>query len=344
MPDAIPERIPDDNVGDTLSGGSMQGNVAIEGGVVAPVRFEGQTSGLLMALLMGASNGTGGAGATTPEIVEAGIAFKHYMDFQASSDGLFCTLVIDKNLAADETYDYTTCKVTQVELAHANSKLQGTFNLIAHSLLRDGTVNGDTEIGAVTHATDGLLAIFQQVELRLTEVTGSEDNLDSADELNVTEAKITINRNIAGEFESGSNAGYVGEPDVNGFPEAMLEFTVQDYKAGLMDTLIKDYQAIQDGREPKIYKAELFWTGKDIPTTAASNKYSMRFMLPALVLETSPGNAPSPGAKAPVTFTMKVQTPQAASLPDGTEWSWATAGAAPIRYLLQNGNALSILA
>jgi hypothetical protein len=342
MPEGIPEPISDDNIGDSLSGGTLQGNIGIEGTLVAPMRYEGPSSGLLMALLMGQSNDGTGPGNTTGEEIDVGASYKHYMDFQSNSDGLFCTLVIDKNTGADTQWDYVTNKVSQVELAHSNGKLVGTFTLIAHSLLRDGSVNGDVEMAAVTHETDGLLAIFNQVELRLTEITGAEDNMDSADEILVTEAKVTVNRNIAGDFESGSNAGYVGEPDINGFPEASLEFTIKDYKSGTVDTLITDAQTINTGRIPKVYKAELFWTSINIPTT--STPYEMRFMFPALTITSGPASGGSPGAKVPVTINMKVQTPQADSLPHGTEWAWAVAGGIPIRFLLTKATGTSILA
>lgn len=348
MPEGIPEVIADDNLGDVLSGGTLQGNVAIEGTVVCPMRFEGPTSGLLMALIMGASRDeVGGAGTTIPEEIEAGIVFKHYMDFQPDADGMFATLAIDKDVGVDAQYDYTTCKVSQVELSHSNGKLINTATLIAHSLLRDGTINGDTEFAAITHATDALLMIFTQFEFLITEVTGAEGNLAPGvanEEILVTEGKFTLNRNISGEFESGSNAGFVGEPDINGFPESMVEFTKQDYKSDIVNTMLTDAQTIQAGRQPKIYKCELTWTGVTIPSSSPPEPYFVKILIPACTIVTAPTNAGSPGAKVPVTMTLKVQTPAAASLPNGSDWTWATAGGAPIRLLLQNGNALSILA
>lgn len=341
LPEGIPEEIPDNNIGDVLSGGSLQGNVAIEGPIVAPMRYEGPTSMLLMALLMGQSNDGTGPGNTAPEEIDAGASYKHYMTFQSNADGLFATLMVDKNVGANKQYLYPTVKVAQAELAHSNGKLMGNYTKIAHSLDRD-PATGDTQMAAVTHMTDALLAIFQQVELRLTKITGSEDNLDANDEILVTDAKVTINRNISGDFESGSNAGYVGEPDINGFPEAMLEFTIKDYKAGAVATLIEEAQTIQSGRVPNVYKAELFWQGINIPTT--STPYEMRFQFPALTVRTSPTQGGAPAQKVPVTIGMKVQTPQTATLPDGTEWSWASAGTDPFRFLVTNGQNVSILA
>jgi hypothetical protein len=344
LPEGIPEPINDDNLGDVLSGGTLQGNVGIEGTIVCPMRYEGPTSELLMAILMGQSNDGTGPGNTVPDEIDVGASYRHYMTFQANSDGLFATLMVDKDVGANNQYQYPGAKVSQVELAHNNGKLMGTFTLIAHSVTRDVTApsGGDAQMAAVTHVTDALLAIFNQVELRLTKITGSEDNLTSSEEILVTDAKITINRNISGEFESGSNAGYVGEPDINGFPEAMLEFTVQDYKTGAVATLVEEAQTIQTGRVPDVYKAELYWTGINIPTT--STPYEMKFQLPALVIQSAPTAGGAPGSKVPVTVTMKVQTPQADSLPDGTDWSWASAGTDPFRFLLTNGRNVSILA
>jgi len=342
LPEGIPEVIADDNIGDILSGGTLQGNVGIEGTIVAPMRYEGPTSELLMALLMGQSNDNVGPGNTAPEELDVLGSYRHYMMFQANSDGLFATLMVDKDVGANAQYNYPTVKVSQAELAHSNGKLMGTFTLIAHSLIRDrGT--GDAEMAAVTHVTDGLLGIFNQVNLRLKEITGSEDNLAGGDEILVTDAKITINRNISGEFESGSNAGYVGEPDINGFPEAMMEFTVQDYKESTtVAAIVTDAQTIQTGRAPKVYKAELYWNGITIPST--SDLYEMRFQLPALIVQSAPTSGGAPGSKVPVTVTMKVQTPQAATLPHGTEWADFTAGTDPFRYWVQNSRNVSLLA
>jgi hypothetical protein len=70
----------------------------------------------------------------------------------------------------------------------------------------------------------------------------------------------------------------------------------------------------------------------------------MRFDFPAVTLVTAPTNAGSPGAKVPVTINMKVQTPQTATLPDGTEWAWSTAGTDPFRFQVQNSRNVSLLA
>jgi hypothetical protein len=341
MPEAIPEPIEDNNVGDILAGNTMQGNVNAEGGLVVPMRYKGPTSGLLMAVLMGQS-GDASAVDGAPEEIEAGVVYKHYMHFAASNLGKMATLMIDKNLGTDLQWLYPSIKPSQAEINHNNSKVMGNFTNIAHSLDPNPT-GGSTQMGNVSHTTTRDLAIFQQVTLRVAEITGTEDNLDSADEVLVTDLKVTVNRNISGEHESGSNAGYVGEPDLNGFPEVMMEFTVQDYIAGRVADLLRAAQTIQTCRQPKTFKAEIHWTGCDIVGSTGPVQFEMGFDLPAMNIVSGPANATAPGQKTPVTLGFKVITPSSDLLPDGTDWAWVTAGGSPFRFFVQNDRSAAIL-
>lgn len=341
MSEGIPEPIKDENVGDSLSGGTYQGNVTAEGALVAPMRFLGPSGQLLMALLMGQSGDENGGASGAPEEVELGVAHAHYMYFQASNTGLFATVVIDKDLGDDNYYEYPTAKISGIEFNHNNGKLMGTFNMIANKCERSSLTNVVAAVGAVTHVTTGRLCLFNHIEVLIAEVDGSDANLDSDDEILVSDAKIMVNRNISGDHVSGSSAGIIDEPEVAGFPEATLEFTIPDYSTAL-DTLIKGAQAVQDGRVPKTYKATITWTGPDIPGTASSNKFSMQFDFPALTIATAPTNAGSPGSKVPVTIGFNIVTPQAT--PGGTDWAWVTAGTIPFRFVIQNSNSAAILA
>ena len=341
MSSGIPEPIKDENVGDALSGGTLQGNVTAEGTIVAPVRYKGPTSGLLMALLMG-NSGAGGASGI-PEVIEVATTFLHHMLFQNSNTGLFYTMVMDKGLnGADLPWEWPSVKLGQTEFGHADGKVMITPTNMARSVERASSINGDAQIALVTHVTEADLAIFNQITVFLQEITGAEDNADANDEILVTDAKMTINRNLSGDHESGSNAGYISEPETGGMPTAQMELTIADYKDNV-DALIKVSQIIQPCRLPKIYKASLIWTGCEIPGTTQSDTFFMRFDIPAMTLADAPVNASGPGSKVPATLTFDINTPQVDTLPNGTDWAWVVAGDTPFRYQLQNDLASAIL-
>lgn len=325
----IPEPIVDENVGDSLAGGTYQGNVAIEGNLVVPFRFEGLER--LTALLMGQSG--------TPTTVEAGIAFEHAQVFQDSNTGKFATVAIDKSVGIHE---YPAVKFSSLELGFNNGKLVGTFGCIANRCDRDAAATNDAAaILAATPPSSSLLVLWTQLQVLLTEVTGSEGNLDSADELLVSDLTFSVDRNLSGDQVTGTLAGQVDEPETDGLPEASLSLTFPNYVAGI-DQLIEDAATIQAGREPKVYKAQLIFTGKEIPTTASANTYHYIIELPAITIRDAPTNAGGPGAKIPVQFDFDVVTPQ--TVPDGTDWSWVTANSTPFRFRIQNGNSAAALA
>ena len=333
FPAGIPDPIKDDNVGDVLSGGTFQGDISVEGNVVIPVRFEGIENDL--ALFMGAAG--------VPTTVEAALAFLHTMPFKSNSDGIFATWAIDKGLGTVDSSpnEIETAKYGSIEFGFDAGKAMLTCGLIANKIERASPVNGATEFGLVTNPTDGLLAVFSASTFRLTEVTGSEGNLTATEDLLVSEARVTANRNISGDHVTGSN-GEIDEPATDGLPEAQLIVTFPQLLTAV-DNLIKDAVALQADRQPKVYKAQLFVTGGLI-TGSVINSYFFYFDLPALTLANAPQNAGGPGAKVPVEMTFDILTPQAATLPNGTDWSWATAGGDPFRARVQNGRATDPLA
>jgi len=330
LPPGIPATIKDDNVGDSLSGGNYQGNIEEhEGAIVMAPRLEGFERHL--ALLMGAD---------TVVINQAGIVFEHDMRFQPSNNGLFGTLAFDKGIGALGTnvHEYPSFKYSQLELGHEGGKLQGTLTGLFNRCERNAPVNGAAQFGAITIPKDGLIALFSALTVRATEVTGAEGNLDGADDLKVSDCRVSINRNIAGDVVSGSN-GEIDEPDTNGMPTADVTLTFPQYTAAV-DALIKAASIPQTGRRQKLYKAQLIWTGPTIPTSAPPLPYLMRFDFPAMTIMNAPTNAPSPGSKVPVEITFSVTTPEAGRLPNGTDWSWVTAGGAPFRAYMFNGNSV----
>lgn len=340
VPEGIPEPIPDDNIGDALSGSIYQGNVSLEGTINPAARFEGNAQRLIHMIMGEHTNQSGVAG--LPTELELNYHYGHEAMFQKSNTGEFGTLAIDKNVGTDLIWEYPSAKPSQLELTHANGKCMLAFTLMCDQLKRTGQVNTSALMATVT-GTSGLLVIFNQIDFKIAEVTGTEDNLGSADEIKITDLKISINRNLSGDHESGSNAGYIGEPETNGMPEANLEFTVANYNS-TNDAIIRDAQAIQDGRLPKIYKASVVWSGHDVPGATPGNNYEMRFDFPSLVITSGPASAGSPAAKVPITVGLKVQTPAAASLPDGTEWADFTAGTDPFRYRCNNNENVNYLA
>jgi hypothetical protein len=340
VPEGIPDPIPDDNIGDSLSGSVYQGNVSLEGVINPAARFEGNAQRLLYMLMGEHTNQAGTPG--VPTELEASYYYAHQAFFQPSNTGLFGTLAIDKNVGTDKIWEYPSAKPSQLELTHANGKCMLGCTMICDRLVRDSSVNTSAVLATVD-GTSGLLIILNHLTFMITEVTGAEGNLDSGDEINITDMKLNINRNLAGDHETGSNAGYVGEPETNGMPEANIEFTVANYNSG-NDALILDAQTIQSGRLPKIYKASLVWDGHDVPGATPGNNYKFQFDFPSLVITSAPASAGSPAAKVPVTIGLKVQTPSAASMPNGSDWTAFTAGTEPFRLTTYNNENVNYLA
>lgn len=341
MPALMPEIIQDANVGDVLAQGIVQGNVSGEGTIVIPVRFEG------VEYFIALFNGDDVVVAGGTDIGEtAGTAVQHVMLFQASNTGKFGTLCIFKG-GADRLWEYETAKISQIELNHANGKLMMTPTLIpnlCNRALGAGNAQASDNLASITAPSTSLLALFNQLTVRIKEVTGSEGNLSSTDDICVTNAQITMNRNLTGIPDS-CGAGEVGEPETDGLPEAMLSLSLADYDDA-NDAFVKDAQTKQADGTSKIYKAQVFWEGKDIAGsdsttgkgTGGVNIYEVACDLPAMqVMEGNP-NAGSPGARTSFDLQFKLITPQTAG--NGTEWTWVVAGSTPFRTRVINENAV----
>ena len=333
----IPTPILDENVGDSLAGAVYQGNIDRNtGNLILNMRYLGLERDL--ALFMGQSG--------VPTDVEAGPGptYLHSFIFQPSNTGFFETLVLDKGIGSlgSKVHEHPSLKYSSIEMAHEEGKARLTLGCIYNKVERAvaSQVNGATELGAVTIPSSQLLLLFSQLSVRLTEVTGSEGNLDSADDFAVTEGRLTANRNITGDIVSGSG-GEIDEPETDGLARAQMVLSFAKYTAAV-DALVEEAQIVQEGRQPKVYKAEMIWTGPAIPGTGASATYFLKWQLPAVTINDAPQNAPGPGQKVPVEMTFDIQTPQ--SVPDGSDWSWVTAGQDPFRVQVQNTNSANPLA
>lgn len=328
LADGVPEPVVDENVGDSLAGGTYQGNVTVEGNLVVPARFMGFEK--LTALLMAQD---------TVTIDQAGKSFYHAQIFQPSNAGILGTIAINKGVGST-THEYPTAKFSSMELAHANGRLVGTLGVIANRCERVAPTNNAAAINAATPPSTGHLMLFTQLEVRMTEVTGAEGNLTGSHTVKVSEAKFSVNRNLKGDNVTGSN-GEIDEPETDGLPEGMLSLSFPNYSAAV-DAFVTQAQRAQTARVPKTYKASLVWTGAVIPTTSPTVNYMFEVMLPALTIAKAPTNATAPGAKVPVQIDLNVTTPQSAA--NGTDWSWVVAGSTPFRLRYLNGNATSALA
>lgn len=339
MPALYPEMIKDANVGDALTAGIVQGNISGEGTVVIPARYEGVE--YFLALFMGLDSVV----LDGVDIGEtSGAANNHIMVFQDSNTGMYGTLAIFKG-GTDRLWEYQTAKVSQVEFNHNNGKLMFTPTLIPNACNRGvGGANAQNtdDLAAATPATRTLLALFNQLTVRIKEVTGSEDNLDDTDDICVTNAQITINRNLTGIPDS-CGAGEVGEPETDGLPEAMLSISLADYDDA-NDAFIKDAQTRAADGSAKIYKAQVFWEGPDIPLsdsttgkgTAGVNIFEIAFDIPAMQVSSGVPNAGAPGSRTSFDLQFDIITPQ--TVPNGTDWSWVTVGTEPMRARIVNSN------
>lgn len=343
MASGLPEVIKDENVGEPMSGATFQGNISVEGTMAFAARYESMP--FLTAMFMGQD--TFAAHDTT--------LGEHTQIFQNSNTGDFATLVLTKEFGS--LWEYQTVKVTQIELSHADGKLQITPTFIANRCERAAPLShevkeGDTNV--VLARTPSDMILFNHLLVGILEVTGSEGAIAfPADTHRVTDLKITLNRNISGDHESGSDApgtegdaipssGEIGEPETDGLPEGQVEITFANHSA-LVDGFVKDAQTRQSGSIPKVYKLIAKWEGRALPlatTPPVSTKFHAEFA--ALTVADAPVNAGSPGAKVPVTITFDVLTPTV--LPD-TDMTWAdTIGQKPCRFLYINNVLVSELA
>ena len=341
MPDMMPEPIEDANVGDALATGTVQGNFpATEGTLVLPVRYEGAER--ILALFMGDDT------KTLPHDESTGTAREHDMTFQDSNTGKFATLVIAKNVVG-EAWEYRDVKPSQITLSHSNGKLMLTPTLIPSRVDRSADqTNDDAAVAAATAPSLVTMALFNQLRVYMLEITGSEDNMDladdgsSADEICVTNISFVANRNLTGLHES-CNQGAVGEPETDGLPTAELTLSIADYSDAL-DALVEDAQIRQPGGDPKRYKLTLRWRGATIDgsdsTTGEGLSGKALFMLsldlPSATVMSAPINAGSPGSRTSYDLGFKIVTPNATI--NGTDWAWTAAGTKPFRIIMHNEN------
>jgi len=320
LSEGIPEAVPDESIGMSMAGTPLQGNIKTEGNVVETVRYEGFERHLALF-----------CGGDTPALVDgATAAHAHTMPFLASNSGKFATVAIDK--AVGSLYEYPSVKFNQLELAHDKGRLQATLSCIANRCNRASTLNTPASLAALSYPSVGLMAIFNQLKVRLHQLTGTESNLADADELLVSSAKLSLNRNLAGDYVCGSRSGEVDEPSSNGFPSGTLELTFPKHTAAV-DTLIALAQTRAAGCVPPSFKASLVWTG---PVLEAAIPYSLTAMFANLTIAKAPANAGSPGAKVPVTMTFNVSAPASDGL--GSDWTWAKAGGSPAMFVVVNKN------
>lgn len=326
--EGIPEEIKDENVGDSLSQGTYQGNVTVAGNMNLGVRYQGIER--LLAMFCAADVVTE---------VEAGLVYLHSMIFQPSNVGKFMTVAFDKGTAAVPLpHEYPTAKLAQIELGHADGKLMFTPGWVPNRCERNAPTNNGAAIRAATFPTLNLLALFNQLDFYFKLITGAEGNLVAGDKLKVAECKFSANRQIKGDHVS-SSGGEIDEPDTDGLPEASLTLNFPRYSAAL-DALIKPAQIVQTDRLPLPYKAQAVWTGPLITGTAAANKYLFAIDLPRITIRKAPPNAANPGSKVPIQMEMSVSTPQAAA--NGSDWAWVVAGSTPFRIRVQNTNSASM--
>lgn len=348
MPPGFPEVIKDDNVGEPMSGATFQGNLSVEGQMSIPARYE-QLS-FLTAMLMGQDTYT----------VNDLTLGDHEQVFQNSNTGNYLTLVLDREFGT--LWEYQTCKVSQIELSHSDGKLVCSPTLIANRCERAAPLaheikDGDTNPAAFRAPGD--LILFNHLRVAMQEVDGADTNLDmgettGADLYRVTDLKITANRNVTGNHESGSDApatsggpvpgaGEIGEPETDGMPEGQVEITFANHSA-LVDAIVKEAQIRQPGSVPKVYKLTAKWTGRPNPNaTTPPIGYLFQGDFAALTIADAPIQAGGPGAKTPVTITFNIVTPQV--LPLGTDWTtWCdTIGQKPFRFFYTNSLQVSEL-
>ena len=158
--------------------------------------------------------------------------------------------------------------------------------------------------------------------LRIRKVTGSEGNCTSADDVYLSDWKMTIDRKLK---QPDSQAKEMGEPYEDGQPHFKIDGTIPGFEgnpsdlAGVSYQLIQDLQASFNG-SPVEYKGDFYFESVAL-AGAATAKYSQRHLLPSLAIK-----MPNPTISSMGMASTKIECTgmKAAAAPNGSDWTALT--------------------
>lgn len=230
---------------------------------------------LMWALILG----TAGA----PTEVEASVAYLHVLKFAATTVGLFATYGQDDGVEAFELAGFKPSLL--VFRSDIGGGARETLTPVAGALDED-SVSSAAWTFTTDPSEDGARLIkHRQGVLRCNAQGGSA--LGSSDIIYPRLAEISISRNL--ESVPGLNDNVEPVPAAGNWGEVRVVWEFDEFTAAHLALF---YDAMRD---QTLLKADHLFTGPDLPSTGASNKFQRNFYFPALRVVESPREISGPG-------------------------------------------------
>lgn len=270
-----------------------KGNEFHNGEVNMDLRYEG------LQTLLACCLGTAGV----PVQVGSDNAYRHVLKVNNSLEGIFGTLVFNKQVAV---WEYTTAKLAGIKLTHTQgqrAKLALKFISKDLNFNTGGGTNNTTTIANVTLPANRDFALFTQLKVLVNTYSGSA-LAAGTDDVYVTSFELNYDNSMPTNDVTTQFGNKIDEPVQDGFTNVTGKITFSKYQTGSVQTLLSDMLA-------KTRKKMLVqWTGPVIGATAF--QYTMYFP----DVQFSKGAANVPGA-ARIPLSLEFEAHRALALPTG---------------------------
>ena len=291
--------IPDEQIsGTALTFFGDKGNEFHSGDVM--LDFDWGLDQLIVALALA----TGTAGAPTQLGGEA--AYQHDLLLNDDLEGLFATLVFDKNTG--KVWEYTTAKVGGFTIAQQNNqRAKVTLPFIPHALnLNDASgTNNTSTIGNLTLPSVSSFARFAQMKVYANAQGGGA--LGASDLIYTSEMEFTWDNNFPTDDVTTQYGDKVDEPVRDGDPVigGSLRFSKANNNNGGNQTLFENML------DKTRMKALIEWTG---PLVTASYNYTLSIYLPDIQFASGDQNI---GGKERIPLNLEFVCNKATAAPTG---------------------------
>ena len=272
-----------------------KGNEFHSGDVEMDVRYEG------LDVLFGMALGTAGA----PSQVGVDNAYKHVWKIADDKQGLFGTLVFNKQVA---TWEYTTAKVGGFKMSIKNGeRLKCSFPLIPQGLninTSTGT-NNSTTISNITMPSNRDFALFSQMAVRINAHDGAA--LASTDLVYPSDFEVELDNSFPTDDVTTRFGYLIDEPIQDGWSMVKGKIGFSKYMNGGLGS---NNAFLADMLTKARKKMTVIFTG---PAIGATNfKLSMYF--PDLQFESGEANV---GGPARIPLTLNFEAHRRTAVPTG---------------------------
>lgn len=205
-----------------------KGNEFHSGDLEVDVRYEGLETFFAMAL------GTAGV----PSQVSSDNAYKHVLKINDSKEGIFGTLVFNKQVGV---WEYTTAKIGGFSLSIKNGeRLKAKFPMIPQGLninTSSGT-NSNSTVGNITMPTNRDFALFSQMVVKINDGSGAA--LDNTNLVYLSEFEVALDNSYPTDDVTTRYGNLIDEPIQDGFTMVTGKLAFSKYFDGTggNDTLI----------------------------------------------------------------------------------------------------------